>query len=421
MANVVREITRQSNMENSKIIWTFWEPRDNMPGYVELCIETWRVFFQDYKIVILDYSNLYNFLPKDFYDESLCENFSLPKQADAIRAAILYLYGGVWLDADTIITSSKIKYFFENSSGFSIFSSHIGAIKARKGSIVCLNWAQECQKRILNYKQVKDLKGNLKQFEVYYYLGNGPLNPNIEKFKNNKNEVTIFNRVESRVIMEAFWKAKGGDKERSPIMDYKEFYFLNDYSDFALENEKGLLMLHNSWTPYDYKNLNIEDFLIYKNTLSNIFLNILNLVFNRMYLDIRNKLHLRSLQIDSLNSQAQCGTAKSRIHNHLSYKLGQAMIENSKSLLGYIRMPFVLSYIKDKHKQEQKIYQEKIKKDPSLKLPPLESYPDYQESLKEKECLTYKLGEAFIKADKTWYKGGYVRLWFEIGKLKRKL
>ncbi|WP_278916550.1 hypothetical protein [Helicobacter pullorum] len=60
--------------------------------------------------------------------------------------------------------------------------------------------------------------------------------------------------------MEAFWKAKGGDKERSPIMDYKEFYFLNDYSDFALENEKGLLMLHNSWTPYDYKNLNIEDF-----------------------------------------------------------------------------------------------------------------------------------------------------------------
>ncbi|EPM6220120.1 glycosyltransferase, partial [Campylobacter coli] len=37
-----------------------------------------------------------------------------------------------------------------------------------------------------------------------------------------------------------------------------------------------------------------------------------------------------------------------RIQNHLSYKLGQAMIINSKSILGYIRMPFVLSYIKDK-------------------------------------------------------------------------
>ncbi|EAH8080862.1 hypothetical protein ER349_03305, partial [Campylobacter coli] len=99
--------------------------------------------------------------------------------------------------------------------------------------------------------------------------------------------------------------------------------------------------------------------------------------------------------------------------------LGQAMIINSKSILGYIRMPFVLSYIKDKHKQEQKIYQEKIKKDPSLKLPPLESYPDYKEALKEKECLTYKLGEALIKASNNWYGGGYIKLWFEIRKLKR--
>ena len=112
-------------------------------------------------------------------------------------------------------------------------------------------------------------------------------------------------------------------------------------------------------------------------------------------------------------------TAKDRIHNHLSYKLGQAMIENSKSLLGYIRMPYVLSYIKDKHKQEQQQYQEAIKKNPNLKLPNLESYPDYKESLKEKECLTYKLGEAFIKADKTWYKGGYVKLWFEAKRLER--
>ncbi|MCV3482683.1 hypothetical protein [Campylobacter sp. CNRCH_2014_0184h] len=99
-------------------------------------------------------------------------------------------------------------------------------------------------------------------------------------------------------------------------------------------------------------------------------------------------------------------SAKVRIQNQLSYKLGQAMIINSKSFLGYIRMPFVLSYIKDKHKLEQKIYQEKIKKDPSLTLPPLKNYPDYQEALKEKECFTYKLGQALIQANKNWRGGG---------------
>ena len=112
-------------------------------------------------------------------------------------------------------------------------------------------------------------------------------------------------------------------------------------------------------------------------------------------------------------------TAKDRIHNHLSYKLGKAMIENSKSILGYIRMPYVLSYIKEQHNKEQKQYQEAIKKNPNLKLPNLESYPDYQESLKEKECFTYKLGEAFMKANKTWYKGGYVKLLFEAKRLER--
>ncbi|EIB12654.1 hypothetical protein ACT6B8_04320 [Campylobacter coli] len=110
-------------------------------------------------------------------------------------------------------------------------------------------------------------------------------------------------------------------------------------------------------------------------------------------------------------------TAKARIQNHLAYKLGSALIENSKSIFGYIRMPYVLSYIKDKHRLEQKRYEENIKRYPELTLPPLESYPDYKEALKEKECFTYKLGEALIRADKEWYKGGYIKLWFEIKRI----
>ncbi|MGI8101399.1 hypothetical protein ACNGFO_06610 [Campylobacter coli] len=125
---------------------------------------------------------------------------------------------------------------------------------------------------------------------------------------------------------------------------------------------------------------------------------------------LQNSIQEKSTQLNQLQSklsfQTQYGTAKSRIQNQLSYKLGQAMIVNSKSFLGYLIMPMALLSIMISHKQEQKIYQEKIKKNPSLKLPPLESYPDYKEALKEKECLTYKLGEALIKASNNWYGGG---------------
>ncbi|MDE7174869.1 MAG: discoidin domain-containing protein, partial [Helicobacter sp.] len=66
--------------------------------------------------------------------------------------------------------------------------------------------------------------------------------------------------------------------------------------------------------------------------------------------------------------------ATARLQSHLAYKLGNAMILNSKSLWGMIRLPYVLSYIKESHRIEQQQYQEKIKKNPELKLPPLEFY-----------------------------------------------
>ena len=110
----------------------------------------------------------------------------------------------------------------------------------------------------------------------------------------------------------------------------------------------------------------------------------------------KNKTGKRQLLMNELCPNIYT-SAKFRVQNHLAYKLGQALIENSKSIKGYIRMPYVLSYIKDKHKKEQRIYNEKIKTNPSLKLPPLKSYPDYEAALKEKECITYKLGEALIE------------------------
>ncbi|RTJ93488.1 hypothetical protein C3H43_06605 [Campylobacter jejuni] len=112
--------------------------------------------------------------------------------------------------------------------------------------------------------------------------------------------------------------------------------------------------------------------------------------------------------------------AKTRIQNQLSYKLGQTLILNSKSVLGYLSLPFIILSIVISHKQEQKAYKFKVKKNPNLALPPLETYPDYNEALKEKECFTYKLGEAFIKASKNWYKGGYIKFILkDVPRLKR--
>lgn len=87
-----------------KHIFSFWEPKENLPAYIKLCMRTWTKFLPDYEITILDYSNLNKYLNKNIIKRILCKKTSLPKQVDCIRVALLYFHGGIWLDADTIIT-----------------------------------------------------------------------------------------------------------------------------------------------------------------------------------------------------------------------------------------------------------------------------------------------------------------------------
>ncbi|ELW4883274.1 sugar transferase, partial [Campylobacter coli] len=117
---------------------------------------------------------------------------------------------------------------------------------------------------------------------------------------------------------------------------------IRDFPDITEELKKDILTIRESNM---YKEEKLQSFISFFTKVQ------------KKYNIIKSKSHYNFVYPNS---------AKIRIQNQLSYKLGQAMIVNSKSMLGYIRMPFVLSYIYDKHKQEQKIYQEKIKKDSSL-------------------------------------------------------
>jgi len=117
----------------------------------------------------------------------------------------------------------------------------------------------------------------------------------------------------------------------------------------------------------------------------------------------------KGTQVPTLDSQTLGAVV--RVKNHLAYKLGQSIIFNSKSLKGYLRMPYVLSYITQIHKQEQKAFDTKLAQNPNLKLPPLESFSDYQEALKLKESLSYKLGSAFMQGYKNLWRGGLLKFW----------
>ncbi len=136
------------------------------------------------------------------------------------------------------------------------------------------------------------------------------------------------------------------------------------------------------------------------------------------------KIEQKQAKFNNPSPQAQIPLQKpkgalNRVHRHLAYKLGVAIIICSKSLLGYVRMPFVLYHIKAQHKFEQEKFQKALLKNPALKLPSLESYADYENALKEQQCYTYKLGLAMMEAHRNLFKGGLVWFYFESKRLKR--
>ena len=258
-----------------KRIFTFWEPKENIPGYLELCLESWKKYLPDYEIVILDYSNLKNWLGENYFDPKFYINFSLAVQSDAIRCAVLKKYGGIWMDVDTIITGKKAREIIENNAEFALIYPHICLITAKTECEILTKWERRIKKRIEFVN--KAFKNKLflkyiypkmyKKITNWSYLGNDILN----KIIDTEDKCLKLDRDKLHTMPE-FEHAKSFNK---PVKIYKSFYFKHDYSDFALENNGGIILLHNSWTPEEYKKMSREEFLKTNNTLAEILQKIL--------------------------------------------------------------------------------------------------------------------------------------------------
>ena len=262
--------------KNKKYIFTFWEPKSKMPAYIKLCMQTWNKFLPEYEIVLLDYTNLSDWLGHDFYDEYLYKNFSLAIQADAIRAAVLHRYGGIWFDADTIITSEKIKDIINQKSEVVMFRTniiHIGFIVAKKGSKILKKWVNGIKKNIFIHKIYKSFSSQLKyiinfrkisKFDNWDYLGNYIVEDLKEKF--NQKDFLLLDCHNYMSLPEV----KYYDNSMLVNDMYTNFYFKNDFSDYIQKNEHGIILLHNSWTPKEFKDMSEEEFINQNCTLSKI-------------------------------------------------------------------------------------------------------------------------------------------------------
>jgi hypothetical protein len=172
-------------------LWSYWQnkPNKQMPDYIKLCFETFKKHCSDnYEIVILDETSIYKYLPN--LRKDLDELSSLAQKTDYIRIALLYNYGGLWLDADTIVMNDLHEIIDKLNEGYDYIGfgcSYETCLNS--GYPQPSNGAMASQKHSVLMKSCLDdldnILNNNKKFN-YFDLGKITIWRNIEKLLQDK-------------------------------------------------------------------------------------------------------------------------------------------------------------------------------------------------------------------------------------------
>jgi mannosyltransferase OCH1-like enzyme len=256
-----------------------------MPPYLSLCIKTWKLNLPaKYKIAILNYSNIQDYLSSEILNLILCKDMSFVAQVDAIRIALLNKYGGFWMDADTVIINSNIMdILYDYDSDLVIFSysklaKHFtGFIYASRNSRIVKTWLECIISRVKIYKKylllkrkfpIKNFTKSFNKLRIWSYLSNGILDglvKNVSEKEFKSIEIEDSFALPEQVLLK-------GDR----IKCYINFYFSSKYNMSWLKNCKGVLLLHNSWTPERFKKMNEAQFMRQDIMLAHLLSKILN-------------------------------------------------------------------------------------------------------------------------------------------------
>ena len=242
------------------IICTFWEPREKIPYYLQLCMETWKKNLPNAELILLDYKNLGDYIDLSEIGESLFSGrLPLPQVSDAVRVAFLSKYGGVWLDVDTIILNPDAeKYFLPDPKNRTVLfggvksrCSHLAYINAPPATIsICIkDWYEHVK------KSLQSLKSSTKF--TWSFLGNDFINNYAQK---HINEVEI---LSDTLVMPAR-RISPGKAFKDIYVDY--FFYVAKIppavSDDRKHERRGRVFVQTDAFDYFFKQIHIHVSLI---------------------------------------------------------------------------------------------------------------------------------------------------------------
>lgn len=276
-----KERTGEREMERCIRVFTFWEPREKIPGYLRACMRTWNLI-PNAEVVVLDFKSMRDWLTPAEFEQATCGRMTLAKQSDCYRAVLLEKYGGVWLDADTVITpgiadsglfsggvvpaSEVVMFGHRHSRGrngdVGVHGAFILAHRPHAGFLKA--WAGEIPPRVAEFRR---FSGNLllrilkrKRWRIcrrWDFCVNAIIDPLVARMP--ESQIGLLDSEQFGVFPETAVRRPGDDDR----MAYRRYHFepCAEGAEDALKASKGVIMLHNSWTPDEFMRMDEKEFL----------------------------------------------------------------------------------------------------------------------------------------------------------------
>lgn len=133
---------KTTQITNEKNVWVYWNSgMDSAPEIVKKCFSQLKKNLpQDYKLVLLTQENIKDFVNfPDFVQDKLQKGIICQAHfSDMLRTALIYKYGGIWLDSTCLLTQ-KIPEKVLNSKFF-VFQTNLMTLNETCSPIKCSNW-----------------------------------------------------------------------------------------------------------------------------------------------------------------------------------------------------------------------------------------------------------------------------------------
>ena len=152
-----KTVNENFEVKTPRIIWTYWENLNGSteyPTHIKLCLETFEKHFKKYKLIILNEKTIKDYIPNIRND---FDNLLIAQKVDYYRIALLEKYGGIWVDADTIIMRNFDEIFDKLDNGYDFVGFGCTGTICFNGKYRPSNWLLASKSNGLLMKTTLDL------------------------------------------------------------------------------------------------------------------------------------------------------------------------------------------------------------------------------------------------------------------------